>query len=64
MISTLLPIFARLAPASYARAYFGLLEGLQSLFRREVDLVTEAALANPYFRELVEAERRTLFQDQ
>jgi predicted nucleotidyltransferase len=53
--------FESLAPAAYASAYFSLREGLESMFGREVDLVTEASLANPYFRTRVESERRTLF---
>ncbi|HTT83802.1 MAG TPA: nucleotidyltransferase domain-containing protein [Rhizomicrobium sp.] len=54
--------FAPLAPGDYARAYFGLREELQSLFGREVDLVTESSIANPYFRRRVESERQTLFE--
>jgi predicted nucleotidyltransferase len=53
--------FEPLEPAAYARAYFGLREGLQVLFGREVDLVTQASLTNPYFRRRVESERRNLF---
>jgi predicted nucleotidyltransferase len=56
-----LVIFEPLAPAAYADAYFGLREGLERLFGRDIDLVTEASLANPYFRYQVEAERRNLF---
>jgi len=37
--------------AGYADRYFGLLEGLQELFKRPVDLVVETAIHNPYFRE-------------
>ena len=43
----------------YANAYFGLLEGLQDLFGRPIDLVVESTIDNPYFRESVE-ESRTL----
>ncbi|MEO5375690.1 MAG: nucleotidyltransferase domain-containing protein [Alphaproteobacteria bacterium] len=53
--------FEPLEPAVYADSYFGFLEELTSLFGRSVDLVTEAALANPHFRRRVLAERRTLF---
>ncbi len=55
--------FEPVEPVVYADAYFGLREGLISLFGRPVDLVTEASLANPYFRHRVLAERQTLFQD-
>ena len=41
--------------------YFGLKESLEALFGRPVDLVTESALENPYFRARVEAERRPVY---
>ena len=57
----ILVAFDDLPPGSYADAYFGLKEGLESLYGREVDLVTDAGLQNPYFRRAVEAQRQTLF---
>jgi predicted nucleotidyltransferase len=48
-------------PAEYASAYFALLERLQALFARPVDLVTPAGLANPYFRQRVEQEKTLLY---
>ena len=48
-------------PADYANAYFALLDRLQTLFARPVDLVTPAGLANPYFRERVEREKALLY---
>ncbi len=45
----------------YADAYFGLRGALKALFGREVDLVTEPALKNPYLRRRILSERRTLF---
>lgn len=56
-----LVVFQDLAPRDYARAYFGLREGLADLFERPVDLVTEAGLENPYLRERVDAERVVLY---
>ena len=53
--------FDPLPPAQYADAYFTLKEGLEALFDRSVDLVTLSSLANPYFRDRVAAERRTLY---
>ena len=49
-------------PAEYAEAYFGLREALEALSGRSIDLLTEAALENPYLRRRVEAERRTLYR--
>jgi uncharacterized protein len=48
-------------PGAYADAWFGLPAALEALFGRPVDLLTEAALENPYLRRRVEAERRRLF---
>jgi predicted nucleotidyltransferase len=53
--------FDPLPPARYADAYFALKEGLEALFGRSVDLVTPSSLANPYFRDQIVAERRTLY---
>ncbi|HEY3777807.1 MAG TPA: nucleotidyltransferase domain-containing protein [Rhizomicrobium sp.] len=56
--------FEPLQPAAYADSYFRLREGLELLFGREVDLVTGASVRNPYFRERLESERRTLFRSE
>lgn len=53
--------FERLPPAQYAANYFGLLDSLKQLFGYEIDLVTDASLANPYFRARIDSERQTLF---
>jgi uncharacterized protein len=46
---------------NYADAYFGLLEQLEALFSRSVDLLTPASLKNPYLRKRVLGERRMVF---
>lgn len=48
-------------PGGYSNAYFGLHQALEALFGRKVDLVTKAALKNPYLRRQIVAEKRTLF---
>ncbi len=53
--------FEPLHSRAYADAYFGLQEGLASLFRRPADLITEAALENPFLRDSIEAQRRRLY---
>ena len=53
--------FEDLAGGAYADAYFGLRDALVELFGREVDLLTDAALENPYLRRRVEAQRERLF---
>ena len=45
----------------YADAYFGLLKGLQELFDRDIDLVMDSAIKNPYFRQEVAKTRMLLY---
>lgn len=51
--------FLPLEPNEHYDAYFGLLESLEELFRRHVDLVETGAMRNPYFIRRVN-ESRTL----
>jgi len=53
--------FEDLEPQEYADTYFGLLEGLQELFKRNVDLVMVSAVKNPYFLESIERSRTLLY---
>ena len=53
--------FKELKRGEYADTYFGLLEALRELFGRHIDLVTESAINNPYFRESVEESRILLY---
>ena len=46
----------------YAKACFGLREGLQQLFGRPIDLLTKSALVNPYLRRQIDSEKRTLYR--
>ena len=50
-----------LPPSQHANAYFGLLEDLQSLFGRSVDLVEDKAIDNPYFRASVDETRQPVY---
>jgi uncharacterized protein len=45
----------------YADTYFGLLENLQQLFGRPVDLVVASAIRNPYFRDSVELTKTLVY---
>lgn len=54
--------FEPLPPGVYADTYFGLLEALQQLFNRPVDLVVESAIRNPYFLDTVEATRTPVYK--
>ena len=53
--------FLPLAPADYARQYFVLREALSDLLGREVDLVVERAIRNPYFLANLQHSREPLF---
>ena len=55
--------FQELDLDQYADAYFGLLEDLQALFQRPVDLVVPSAIQNPYFRQAVESTRTLVYAD-
>ena len=47
---------------AYANAYFGLLDALNRLFGRSVDLVVESSITNPYFHQSVEQTRTSLYE--
>jgi predicted nucleotidyltransferase len=53
--------FHPIGPIESADAYFGLLEALQALLQRPVDLVMTRAITNPYFLRAVEASRQVLY---
>jgi hypothetical protein len=53
--------FTDLPSGENAEAYFGLLEDLESLFHRPIDLVMTAAITNPYFLENIESTRQVLY---
>lgn len=53
--------FDALEPKAYAHAYFQLKEGLETLFRRDIDLVAESSVINPYFRAELSATRINVY---
>ena len=53
--------FHALEPGERAEAYFGLLEALQTLLGRSVDLVTVRAIQNPYFLQAIERTRQVVY---
>ena len=53
--------FDNLGPGRYADAYFGLLEALESLFQKRVDLVVASVVNNPYFLEEIAKTRKLLY---
>ncbi len=53
--------FSTQEPDEYARCYFSLAQALEKLFRRNVDLVTERSVRNPYFRQVIEQTREPVY---
>ena len=53
--------FDNLTVHDAADRYFGLLNDLEDLFGRKVDLVSARAIRNPYFRQAVDRTRVTLY---
>lgn len=53
--------FRPLMPKEHFEAYFGLVEALEELFQRPVDLVELGALQNPYFIQRVHESRTPLY---
>ncbi len=51
-----------LAPGEHYEAYFGLLESLETLFGRHVDLVDASCLKNPYFIQGVNESRTSVYE--
>ena len=50
-----------LPPGKHADAYFGLLNDLQSIFGRSIDLVEEKAIENPHFRASIDETRQPVY---
>jgi uncharacterized protein len=53
--------FAPLPPIQKADAYFGLLHGLEDLFRHKIDLVTAEAVSNRHFQRALDSQRAVLY---
>lgn len=52
--------FQPMTPHEHAESYFGLLEELEDLFARRVDLVEIGSVRNPYLRRDIGERRRVL----
>jgi hypothetical protein len=53
--------FQPLEQGQYADTYFGLLEALEDLFQRPVDLLMVRAIKNPYFIQAINQTRVVLY---
>ncbi len=56
--------FADTRSADYADRYLDFAEALERLFGRRVDLLTERAIRNPYFRAEVDRTRQVVYEQQ
>ncbi len=54
--------FQPLPDGAYADTYFGLMEALERLFGKPVDLVVDSAIKNPYFRQSIEETKRPIYE--
>ena len=55
--------FEPMSPGDHADAYFGLLESLQDLFGRDIDLVETPAMRNPYLLAAVNESRTLVYAE-
>lgn len=56
-----LVVFKPCTPSEHYERYFGLLEALEALFQRPVDLVEAKAMKNPYFIRRVDESRALIY---
>jgi uncharacterized protein len=52
-----------LSPIEYGDAFFGLLEDLERLFGRKIDLVSYRVIKNPIFKQELDKTKKSLFID-
>ncbi|MBI2813705.1 MAG: nucleotidyltransferase domain-containing protein [Opitutae bacterium] len=60
-IDFLVRLAGRQPTGAYADRYLNLADGLERLFGRRVDLVTEESVRNPHFRSEVETTRQLVY---
>ena len=53
--------FAPMGPREHKEAYFSLIEGLEALFSREIDLVELRAVRNPFVKSRIEKDQETIY---
>lgn len=50
-----------LSPIEYGDAFFGLMKGLESLFERNIDLVSYRVVKNPIFKQELDRTMKSLY---
>jgi uncharacterized protein len=54
--------FQRKSPSDHADSYFGLMEDLEALLGRPIDLIEPDPISNPYLREEIERTKRSIYE--
>ena len=54
--------FEPMPPVEHANSFFGLLEDLERLFARRIDLLESEPIENPYLRESIALSREVLYE--
>ena len=63
-IDFLISFSENLSIEQYTDNYFALQYKLRDLFKREIDIVTEKSLSNPYFIESIEGTKKLIYEAQ
>lgn len=54
--------FSNIDLHNYADNYFSLKQALEKIFRRQVDLLENKAIKNPYLRQSIDSSKRLLYE--
>lgn len=54
--------FSNIDLQNYADNYFSLKQALEKIFRRQVDLLENKAIKNPYLRQSIDSSKRILYE--
>ena len=55
---------SKISTEDYVEMYFTTLYELENLFKREIDLVTERSIKNPYFKEEIMDKRVLVYESE
>lgn len=52
----------KLEPIEYGDLYFSLLDSLRGYLKRDIDLITECTLRNPYFIKIINRTKKKIYE--
>jgi uncharacterized protein len=61
-IDFLIKLDEKLDPVEYGDNYFLILDSLRNLLKRDVDLITEKSLKNPYFINIINTTKKIIYE--